>query len=190
MDGKWSTVFKGKKIGWKKAQGLRTIQKGKVIALKEKGYTEALNKLRYLHDIGINLSPIFEDTVEVFKLNMQANFDAKRTPDSVPQRWALLSKKYTWRKYHTKGRRIANLIGINGGTLKKAVFGGPGWYQNIQPTKAEFGIQGIKYAAVHQNGSVKKNIPARRYFLAKGNKLPIAVINYMVRRIEEEYTGF
>jgi phage gpG-like protein len=162
--------------------------KGRVFTLKIEGMNKALRRLKLMRDKGKVLSPILEKTVEAFKHNMQKDFKARITPDDIPMRWKGLSKKYAKWKQKNLGVRLANLIGRTG-RLKRAVDGGPGWYQKINKNTAEFGIKGIPYAAVHQYGSTKKNIPARRYFLAQGDKLPQAVINYMVGRIEKEFYG-
>lgn len=172
------------------AKGKR--QTAKVIQMRTEKMQEALTRFNNMKENGVNFSDVFLNTIEAFKVNMKAGFNAQESPDIPPQRWALLSKKYTWRKYHTKGRRIANLILT--GTLRDAVYGGPGWYQQISPNRTEFGITGIPYAAIHQYGGMtgrghKARMPARRYFLAKDNKLPSVVINYLIGQIEKKLIG-
>ncbi len=159
--------------------------KGRVTKLRIEYSLKALKQLEFLKSQGINFAPLFEDTLDVFKKNMRAEFKARQTPDTIPQRWTALSPKYAKWKFKHYGRRVANLILT--GRLKRAVDGGAGWYQTVQPMRAEFGIVGIPYASVHQYGSIKKNIPERRYFLTEGNRLPSIVVNYLITRVEQEF---
>jgi len=169
--------------------------KGNVFTLKIKQMDKALLKLKKMRKNCDDLSPVLLDTVEAFKINMQATFRAKQSPDNIPKRWALLSPKYNYIKYGNKVRRVANLIGvgINGGALQRAVYGGLGWYQNISPLKAEFGIIGIPYAARHNYGDTVPirgaRMPQRAYFTRSDGGLPQAVINYLVGKIEEKFQG-
>jgi len=171
------------------------IYKGKIYSLKIKQYNKAMNRLKILRNKSYDLSPILLQTVEAFKKNMQSNFLAKQSPDDIPIRWAALSPKYAYIKYKSKARRIANLIGIgvNGGRLKKAVFGGPGWYQTILGNRVEYGIVGIPYSARHNFGDRIRIrgalMPQRAYFTRTDGKLPTAVINYLVGKIEQAFNG-
>lgn len=159
--------------------------KGRLYKLKIIRYNEALKKLEKMKEKGISLLPVMENTVEAFKVNMRADFRARQTPDEPPMRWTKLSKKYSKWKFKKYGRRVSDLVLT--GRLKKAVDGGLGWYQIIGNTRAEFGITGIPYAATHQYGYIPHKLPPRRYFLASGNKLPMAVNNYLLGQIEKTF---
>lgn len=163
------------------------LYKGRTIEVKEKGFQEALARLRYMHESGLNLVPVWEDIIDEHSRTIQAGFDARQSPDTPPDRWTKLSKKYSAWKFRHYGVRVANLV-LNG-RLRKAVRRGPGWFQKVVQTGAEWGIKGIDYAAVHEDGSVKKNIPQRNYFLKKDGTLPSRVVTYMVTAIEKHLTG-
>ena len=161
--------------------------KGRIYKLRMKKGKEVYRKLRKLKDLGVNVKPILEDTLEAFKTNMRAGFRARQSQGEPPIAWKRLSKKYANWKFKKKGIRIANLV--LSGRLKSAVNGGPGWYQKISKKRLEFGIRGIPYAARHNYGDktkVKGSMPKREYFLDKG-KLPKAVINYMYGQIEKKF---
>lgn len=159
--------------------------KGRLYKLKIIRYNEALNKLEKMKAKGISLLPVLENTVEAFKINMRADFRARQTPDDPPTRWTSLSKKYAKWKFKKFGRRVADLVLT--GRLKRAVDGGLGWYQMINNNKAEFGIVGIPYASAHQYGYLPHKLSSRRYFLASGNQLPMAVNNYLLGQIEKTF---
>lgn len=184
-------VLTRKEFYFGKGRKYTRVFAGKLITMQTQGFEELLLKLKQMQESGKDISPIFQETIDFFKLNMQYKFDARQTPDEPPTRWRQLSPKYAKMKFKNLGTRLANLV--YSGTLRNAVNGGAGWYEDIQPTSAEWGITGIPYAAIHQYGSgpvgKPKNIPARRYFLASGNKFPKAVLNYMVSRVDDHLTG-
>lgn len=217
----------GRRITAGYLSNLGKLKGGKTVKWEMTGMQLALARMRRLNEIGKDLVPIWADILTEFKANMRANFKARLSPDTPPERWAKLSKSYASYKADKGARRIADLQ--YSGRLKWAVYGGPGWFESIKPTVLHFGIRGIPYAAIHENGG-KINVPAqtptqkqrsyfwaqfkntgdsmwkamalkdkikahtvtmpqRNYFLTKQGKLPMAVVNYMVARIEDEFTG-
>jgi len=183
----------------------RTLYRGRVFQIQEKGLRAAVERLKQLREAAADMTPVFENVLVYFKNITRGNFDARLSPDAIPVRWAKLSKKYSDWKY----RYLHNIMprGLNqkrsktkiwykskadlvlSGNLKNAVYGGAGWEEEITPTEMSFGIRGIPYAAAHQFGYPKRNLPARPYMLTKEGNLPKPVMNYLVDQIIDYLKG-
>lgn len=108
-------------------------------------------------------SKAFEMFVPQFQNSRVGWIYAGRTVDGV--RMAKLSPKYKKakeKKYGTQPILIAS------GDLIKAIRGGSGWEQVIEPKSLEMGID-LDYASYHQDGTAK--MPQRNYFLTRDGTL-------------------
>ena len=84
-----------------------------------------------------------------------------------PDKWQALKPDTIRRRRKGKNKNFSLKILQDTGYLKKAATtpNSPGSYTEIKPTQMTVGVT-VKYAAPHQYGSAKQNIPARPFFTA------------------------
>jgi phage gpG-like protein len=148
----------------------------KLVQFKQKGLDNALKNLGNLARAGKDVTPVFRAYLAEAKKIYPKLHDKKGKPYGVS--WQALSPKYAdWKRKFVKRNGGKSGWGANlylYGNLREALGGGPGWFETIGATKLDYGIGGdnLPYAAVHQYGWPKKNIPARPYFATVDGNLP------------------
>lgn len=114
---------------------------------------ELLFKLQVLAGAMTHTLPLTKGISNVLVSHTLRNFQAQGRPA-----WAGLSPK-TIANYRRQGWRVNSILQKTG-NLKGSV---KGWYTADTASVGAGSAASEKYAAIHQWGSIKKNIPARPY---------------------------
>lgn len=73
--------------------------------------------------------------------------------------------------------------------LYEAARGGSGWFQKPRKKMLSIGLDSIKYAAAHQYGYKKNNLPQRAYFFTKDEDLPIRAWAFLIKNVDARLEG-
>jgi phage virion morphogenesis protein len=106
-------------------------------------------QFKKLLDRGVNTRPLMQKLVQQLHFTVDENFEK----EGRPRRWRPLSIKYAaWKRRNRYSPKILE----KSGALRRSLT------EKYTNTEAIVGTN-VKYAAVHQFGSTKKNIPARPF---------------------------
>jgi phage gpG-like protein len=128
-----------------------------------------------------DMRPVFKRFIKYYQETIiPASFDTQGK--LMGRSWAKLSPAY--RKKKKPGSKMKRTE-----TLYRAAQGGDGWYEKMTKKNLVIGLFGPIYAAVHQYGYPKRNIPRRDYFLTTKNDFPPKAWSWLLMEAGKEIKG-
>lgn len=141
-----------------------------LVKFTQKGWTEAIQKMRKLIEWGENLQPELEKWISFYKGLINKYWGEQGRP--YGKRWKGLSDQYSKWKSKFAHSRKADLMLPPSFNLVRAATGGTGWFEKFDNNEMKFGIDlaVIPYARIHQFGGYagkghRSLIPERRYMM-------------------------